>query len=229
MNDTSGARCISIIMDGNRRWAKEQGKQSLEGHAAGLKKVKEIVRHAFSRGIDTAILYAFSTENWNRTAEEVGYLMNLFQSAIEKEFEELIQEHIKIRFIGNLARLSEALRVVTKEIEEKSAAIDTKKTLVIALSYGGRPEIVSAVNHLLESGVQRVDEAALSEALWTAGLPDPDIVIRTGGEKRLSNFLPWQTVYSELFFTDTYWPAFTTGELDAILAEFAERERRHGK
>ena len=229
MNDTSGARCISIIMDGNRRWAKEQGKQSLEGHAAGLKKVKEIVRHAFSRGIDTVILYAFSTENWNRTAEEVGYLMNLFQSAIEKEFEELIQEHIKIRFIGNLARLSEALRVVTKEIEEKSAAIDTKKTLVIALSYGGRPEIVSAVNHLLESGAQRVDEAALSEALWTAGLPDPDIVIRTGGEKRLSNFLPWQTVYSELFFTDTYWPAFTTGELDAILAEFAERERRHGK
>lgn len=229
MNDSSAPRCIGIIMDGNRRWAKERGLPTLVGHTEGLKKTKEILRHAFSRGIDTAILYAFSTENWNRTSEEVGYLMNLFNDAIENEFEELSKEGVHVRFIGDLARLPENLRAAARNLEERSATTAKGKTLVIALSYGGRAEIVAGVNKLLQEGKKEVNAEDVAAALWSSGIPDPDLIIRSGGEKRLSNFLPWQSVYSELFFTDSFWPAFTKEEFDSILEEFAARERRHGK
>lgn len=228
-DDVSRATCIGIIVDGNRRWAKEHGLLSFEGHAAGLAKAKEIVPHAFSRGVETIILYAFSTENWNRSQEEIEYLMHLFGGALIRELEEFSRENTRIRFIGDLARLPEKLRTSIKKVEEETSSFDSKKTLVLAISYGGRTEILSAVNQLLNEGKKNVREEDISEAVWGAGIQDPDLIIRTGGEKRLSNFLPWQSVYSELFFTDTKWPDFKKEEFDTILAEFSIRERRHGK
>lgn len=226
--ETRTAACVGFIMDGNRRWAKERRVPSLEGHAAGLTKAKEIVRHAFFRGVETAVLYAFSTENWNRSKEEVGYLMDLFATALMRDIEELSREGIRVRFIGDLARLPERIRLSMEHIERTSAG-HRGKTFIIAISYGGRAELVAAMNRLLAQGASTVQEEDIAAALWSADMPDPDIIIRTGGEKRLSNFLPWQSVYSELFFTDTKWPAFTKEEFDSILEEFSARERRRGK
>ena len=227
--EASKINCVGIIMDGNRRWAKEQGLPGVGGHAAGLTKVKEMVRCAFSQGVETVILYAFSTENWNRSKEEVGYLMNLFEGALMRELAELSKENVRVRFIGDLTHLSEKLRTSIKKVEEETAHPDAQKTLVLAISYGGRAEILSAVNKLLNEGKKDVREDELNRALWTSDIPEPDLIIRTGGEKRLSNFLTWQSVYSELFFTDTKWPAFTKEEFADILREFSTRERRRGK
>jgi undecaprenyl diphosphate synthase len=223
------ATCVGIIMDGNRRWAKARGLQSLEGHTAGFAKAKEIIRHAFSRGVETIILYAFSTENWNRSPTEVGYLMNLFGGALIRDLEELAQEGIRVRFIGDMARLPEKLRASAKKLEEKGSVDPVGKTLVIAISYGGRSEILAAVNKLLGQGKKEVQEEEFTSSLWGAGIRDPDLIIRTGGERRLSGFLTWQSIYSELFFSDSFWPDFTKEEFDSILAEFNQRERRGGK
>lgn len=221
--------CVGIIMDGNRRWAKMRRLPALEGHTAGLKKTKEILRHAFSRGIETVIVYAFSTENWNRPPEEVNHLMTLFCKAIESEFQEIAKEGIEIRFIGDRSRLTGDLRASMERIEKARRSPSTGKTFVVALSYGGRAEILAGINRLLAEGKKEVREGEFGGALWSAGTQEPDLIIRTGGEKRLSNFLTWQSVYSELFFTDSFWPDFSTQEFDAILEEFAARERRHGK
>lgn len=221
--------CVGIIMDGNRRWAKEQGLSSLQGHAAGYAKAKEIIQYGFSQGVETFILYVFSTENWNRSKEEVGYLMDLLGGAFMHELEVLVREGVRITFIGDLSRLPENIRASAKKLEEESAQASQNKTLCLAISYGGRAELVAAVNMLLKEGKEEIQEQDLRAALWSANVPDPDLIIRTGGEERLSNFLPWQSVYSELFFTDTKWPAFTTEEFDSILVEFSTRERRRGK
>ncbi len=223
------ALCVGIIMDGNRRWAHSRGLSSVEGHTAGLKKAKDIVRHAFSRQIGTIILYAFSTENWNRTPEEVAYLMDLFSRALVQELDELSREGIRVRFVGDLGRLPEKLRMSIRKLEQQSISADSGNTLVIALSYGGRAEILATANRLLAAGGKNISEADFSAALWTAGIKDPDIIIRTGGEKRLSNFLPWQSVYSEFFFSDSFWPDFSHAELDVILARYAGRDRRRGE
>ncbi len=218
--------CVGIIMDGNRRWAKAKGLPQLEGHRAGSKKLKETVHFFRSRGIKHLVVYAFSTENWNREPAEVSYLMDLFRELIEKEMVQLGKEGVRIRFIGQRERFSEGLQQAMHTVEEKTMKNDAF-TLWFCLSYGGHAEIVSAARAAAHEG--EITEESLARHLWTAQMPEPDIIIRTGGEKRLSNFLPWQSVYSELFFSDTYWPAFTTEEFDSILAEFAERERRHGK
>lgn len=220
--------CVGIIMDGNRRWAKEHGMPTLEGHRKGLATTKKIVRHAFDRGVNTIFLYAFSTENWNREPEEVSYLMSLFAGALVNELKELMDEGVRVRFIGQRERLASSLQSLMVDTE-KSSEQGTKGTLVIAISYGGRSEILSAVNKLLEEGRETVTEPELRDAMWTAGTPDPDLIIRTGKEKRLSNFLPWQSAYSEFYFSDTYWPDFSQEELDTIFADFASRERRRGK
>ncbi len=222
-------RCIGIIMDGNRRWAKEKGLASKAGHTTGFNRAKDIARHAFSKGVDTVMYYAFSTENWRREPEEVSYLMELFARALVDDLREIAEEGIRIRFIGDLARLPSGLQSAAACLQEESATGGSGKTLVIALSYGGRAEIVAAANKLIAEGASTITEDDFAQALWTAGIPDPDVIIRTGGEMRLSNFLPWESTYSELFFTPTYWPDFSVGELDAILAEYAARERRHGK
>lgn len=223
------ATCVGIIMDGNRRWAKKYGMTGMEGHAAGLKKAKEIVRHAFSSGIETVILYAFSTENWNRSPGEVSYLMNLFGGVLMRDLNEISRKGVRVRFVGDLALLPEKLRMAAIKLERKSIVTNSGKTLNIAISYGGRAEILAAVNRLLKMGKEEVQEKDISAALWSSPMRDPDLVIRTGGGKRLSNFLLWQSAYSEFFFSDSFWPDFSCQEFDAILAEFSVRERRYGK
>ncbi|MDP2655383.1 MAG: polyprenyl diphosphate synthase [bacterium] len=218
--------CVGIIMDGNRRWAKEKGLPKLEGHRRGADKLKDTVRFAREHKIKHLAVYAFSTENWNREPAEVSYLMDLFRELIRKELKKMGEEGVRVRFAGQRERFSpdlqEAMNATEKETEKNDGI-----TLWCCLSYGGRAEIVAAASTVAKEG--EVTEETLSQNLWTAEMPEPDIIIRTGGEKRLSGFLTWQSVYSELFFTDTLWPDFTEEEFDAILAEFATRERRRGK
>ncbi len=215
-------------MDGNRRYAKEQGLSSFEGHYAGFEKMREFLPWAEEAGVKELTLYAFSTENWNRKPEEVGYLMELFDKALSEWAEEVVERGTRLRFIGERDRFPEKLAKRMNELEARTKDA-TRGTIVLALSYGGRTEILSAVNELLSRGLDATDEAGFSSALWSAGLLEPDLIIRTGGEKRLSNFLTWQSVYSELSFTDTLWPAFSKEEFLAILADFAQRERRRGR
>lgn len=216
-------------MDGNRRYAKERGISQFEGHEIGVKKIKEVLKWAKEAGTTEIVIYGFSTENWSRSSEEVAYLMDLFARTFGgPDLEEIIEEEFKVQVIGQCERLPKFLRQTIEEAEERTKHF-TKGRLVVCISYGGRAEILDAVNKLLKTETKEVTAETLRGHMWSAGMLDPDIVIRTGGDKRLSNFLPWQSVYSELFFTDTKWPAFTKEEFDAILKEFATRERRHGK
>jgi undecaprenyl diphosphate synthase len=220
---------IGVVMDGNRRYAKARGISQFEGHELGVQKIKDVVKWAKSAGVKEIIIYGFSTENWNRASEEVAYLMDLFTRTFGgPDLEEIIQEEFRVQVIGERERLPKYLRKSIEEAEERTKDL-TKGTLVVCISYGGRPEILAAVNELLAEGVKSVDAETLRAKMWSAGTLDPDLIIRTGGDKRLSNFLPWQSIYSELFFTDTYWPAFGKEEFDTILQEFSKRERRHGR
>lgn len=218
--------CVGIILDGNRRWAKAKGLPTFEGHRAGLSRVREAVIFTGNRGVRHLVVYAFSTENWKRESAEISYLMDLFLSTIKNELTELGERGARIRFVGQRERFPQKLQQTMSEAETQTAG-NTAITLWVCLSYGGRAEITAAARAAAKEG--EITENTLSRHLWTAGMPDPDIIIRTGGNQRLSNFLPWQSVYSELFFTETFWPDFSEKEFDAILAEFAERERRHGK
>lgn len=229
MSNTSAApKCIGIIMDGNRRWAKARGENSLAGHTAGYKKLKEIVLLAEEAGVRHLIFYAFSTENWKRSGMEVSFLLSLLADALEEELKNVQNSSTRFRFIGEREHFDERLRSAQGRLEE--ATRDKNGiTVVLALSYGGRREIVAAVNALLvESDRGAIDEPMFVEQLSTKGIPDPDIIIRTGGEKRLSNFLLWQGAYAELFFSDTLWPDFSKEEFLKILQEYAARERRFG-
>jgi len=229
MTNTEEAKLsVGIIMDGNRRWARERGLPTFEGHRIGLEKIPELMEWANEAGVGEVVLYAFSTENWNRAADEVEYLMKLFERFFDEWMHKAIEKKIKIRFIGNLERASDTIRRLITKAEEKTRE-GTEGTLAVAFSYGGRPEILAAVNSLLAQGTASVDEKSFSNSLWSHGLMYPDIIIRTGGEKRLSNFLTWQSAYSELFFSDTKWPAFSKEEFMSVIAEFNSRERRHGK
>lgn len=221
-------KCIGVIMDGNRRWARAHGLQTLEGHNEGYKKLKEFVGWAREMNISNIVVYAFSTENWQRSEEEVGHLMKLIRFILEHETKKMITEHIRVRFVGDRARFSEDIQ---KGMERTEATTSESYdiTLYIALSYGGRAEIIAAVNTLLAEGVDSTTEEEFSKKLWSYPMPDPDLVIRTGEEKRLSNFFPWQTVYSELFFVDAWWPDFSREEFERIIKEFYTRERRRGK
>ena len=214
-------------MDGNRRWARAKGLSKLEGHRTGSDKLKDMVRLVRSHGIKHFAVYAFSTENWNREPAEVSYLMELSRELIHKEMSELGKEGVRIRFAGQRERFSAGLQQSMNDIEEETLQNDAI-TLWCCLSYGGRAEIVAAARAAAAEGGE-ITEDSLARHLWTAGMPEPDIIIRTGGERRLSGFLTWQSVYSELFFSDTLWPDFKEEEFDSILAEFATRERRNGK
>lgn len=223
--------CIGIIMDGNRRFAREQGLPLFEGHRRGLAKVKEVLDWVRQTGIKTVFLYAFSTENWQRSKTEVSVLMALFRNFLKTEVKTLLQHDTRLVCIGELGRFSRGLK---KLIEQ--ATVATKEcrsaTLAVALSYGGRSEIIQAAKVFVSKYGRRLaaaGEKEFSQCLWTAGLPDPDLIIRTGGEQRLSNFLPWQAVYSELYFTKTYWPALTRQEFETIIADYLRRERRFGR
>lgn len=228
MSKTTPPHSIGLILDGNRRWAKERGLPSLAGHTAGLEKVKEVVEWAEDARIQEVILYAFSSENWEREKTEVEHLMKLALHAFSVWAKEIGDRGTKVRFIGERSRLPAPVLQAMEKLEDRTQKA-TGTTLVFALSYGGRPEILAAINTLLGEGKRQVTEEDVSRALWTAGLSDPDLIIRTGGEKRLSNFLPWQGVYSELFFTDTKWPDFSQEEFTNIITEFSNRERRRGR
>jgi undecaprenyl diphosphate synthase len=225
--------CLGFIMDGNRRWAEEQGKQKMEGHAAGFAVFQDVVRWVRDAGIPHAVFYAFSTENWQRTVPEVEYLMQLFEHTLT----ELLQKTeanvagdgggVRVRIIGRRSDFSPLLQRLMNELEEKSKQY-TETTIWLALSYGGRAEIVEAVNAAVAAGTP-VTEETFAELLWTAEMPDPDLIVRTSGEQRLSNFVTWRSVYSELLFLDKHWPALEKSDFDAILEEYATRERRRGR
>jgi undecaprenyl diphosphate synthase len=218
---------IGFIMDGNRRWAKERGLSALDGHRAGYEATKLIARALVKRGVPHGVFYVFSTENWRRSQEEVSGLMALLEFGLREFSVNPPKEDARMRVIGQRDVLSPVLRDHISELEEKTAARSGSTTLWFALSYGGRAEIAAAARSLAAQG-REITESSISTALWSAEMPEPDLIIRTGGEHRLSNFLTWQSVYSELFFTPTYWPAFTEEEFERILLEYGKRERRHG-
>lgn len=227
LQPTTSPICIGMIMDGNRRWARERGLPTLAGHRQGYEKLKEVVGWCRDAGIEHLVVYALSTENWKRAQEEVSYLMDLFRMIVSEQVSALQEEGVAVHFVGDLVRFPEDLQASMTAVHTKNKA-GAQRHLWIAASYGGRAELLAAVNQLLKQRMDEVDEAHFTQALWTAGMPDPDIVIRTGGEQRLSNFLPWQSTYAELFFTKTFWPAFTQGEFAGVLNAYKERERRHG-
>jgi len=228
MNESSGINCLGIIMDGNRRWARAHNLPVFEGHTEGYKRLREVLEWSRSAGIAHVVAYAFSTENWQRSEEEVGYLMRLFRSILDNEIQNMLEERVRVRFVGDRSRFSGEVQKLMTDMETKTAEA-YEITLHLLMSYGGRSEIVTAVNALLAEKVTSTTEAEFEEKLWSYPMPEPDLIIRTGGERRLSGFLPWQSIYSELFFIDTFWPAFTKEEFDAALIEFAARERRRGK
>ncbi|HPQ80545.1 MAG TPA: polyprenyl diphosphate synthase [bacterium] len=221
-------RHIAIIMDGNGRWAKEQGLSRAEGHRRGAQTIERIVQAAHDRNIRFLTLYAFSEENWNRPSDEVLSLMQLLRHFVASKRAELIEKRTRFMAIGDLERLAPEVRRELIETSEATAAGD-RMTLVVALSYGSRQEIVRAVNSLMRSGVSEVTPEAIDGALDTAGIPDPDLLIRTSGEYRISNFLLWQIAYSELYFTETLWPEFTEAEFDRAIDSYSDRERRFGQ
>jgi len=226
-------RHVAIIMDGNGRWAKQRGLPRAAGHRAGIRTVRLCIEECARRGVGVLTLFAFSSENWNRPHEEVGVLMQLFLEALDREVEELAAKNIALRFIGERSRLAPELRSRMAAVELRTAP-NTGLTLVIAIGYGGRWDIVEAARRLAaecRSGAldpAAIDEARFAGELALAGLPDPDLFIRTGGEQRISNFLLWNLAYAELWFTETHWPALEQPELERAFAAFAARERRFG-
>ncbi len=223
-------RHVAIIMDGNRRWARQRGLDELEGHPAGVEAIRVILRHARRRGIRALTLYAFSRENWARGDAEVVALFGLLEAAIRNETAELRAQGVRVQMIGRMNELPDETRASIEDALGATAG-GTEMLLTIAFNYAGRTELVDAIRRIVASGARadEIDEAVIADALYTAGTPDPDLVIRTGGEQRLSNFLIWQSAYAELVTTDTLWPDFGEVALDAALLEFASRQRRFGR
>lgn len=226
-------RHVAIIMDGNGRWAKKNSLARTLGHRAGAKAVKRTVKAAIKYGVDVLTVYAFSTENWRRPKDEVTFLMDLFIKTLNSELSELADAGVKLEFIGDLSKLPDAVREKLLEAKEKTQDNETL-TLVVAVNYGGRSEIVEAVKSLSQSvingdmALDAIDEAAVNDHLALSELPEVDLLIRTSGEQRLSNFLLWQLAYSEFYFTDVHWPDFEEAHFKAALDEYYCRERRYG-
>ena len=228
MNQTTKIKCIGFIMDGNRRWAKSQGLETFEGHKKGGEVLRDSISFVQEQQIPHAVYYAFSTENWQRSEEEVGYLMDLFREWIRKIEEEFVEdEKVQVKFIGRREDFSDDLIEQMNKREDRGSK-EAETTIWIALAYGGRAEILETVNRDAGEG-RAVTEESFNSLLWTAEMPDPDIVVRTGGEQRLSNCLPWSSVYSELYFMEKPWPALTTEDFTDILHEYEKRDRRTGK
>ncbi len=226
-------RHVAIIMDGNGRWAKARSLPRNLGHRQGVDTVRDIVRASRDFGIEYLTLYAFSTENWKRPAAEVAGLMDLLRLFIRRELDELHRNGVRIRMIGDRSRLAADIVPMIEEAEARTAG-NQRLTLVLALSYGGQDEIVMATRRIAEAVAagqlkpEQIDRALIERHLYTAGIPDPDLVIRTSGEQRLSNFLIWQAAYSEIVFVEKLWPDFGAEDLKAAIVEFHGRERRFG-
>jgi undecaprenyl diphosphate synthase len=220
------ARTVAIIMDGNGRWAERQGLPVAEGHRAGTRALRRTVEAAIDLGVETLIVYAFSTENWSRPEGEVEDLMEIFGETIERELPDLARQGVRARFLGRRDRAPDELRAQMEGLEEETVRND-RLNLWIAFDYGGRAELVEAARRLIEAGLE-ADEESLRANLYAPELPDPDLLIRTSGELRISNFLLWQLAYSELVFLDVLWPDFGSRELEDALAAYAQRRRRFG-
>ncbi len=224
------ANHIAIIIDGNRRWARKRGLPTLLGHKKGIANVKKIVLYAQKQDLKIITVYAFSTENWNRSKKEVDYLMRLFADFIDKNIQEFHKKGIQIRHIGNLQELPSSLQ---KKIKQAIKLTENNQKMIfqIALNYGGRDEIKRVIQKLIKRKAksETVTEKYISESLDTKGLPDPDLIIRTSGEQRLSGFLLWQASYAELYFPKIFWPDFGEGEFDKAIMEFDKRQRRYGR
>ena len=223
------ARAVAIIMDGNGRWARRRGLPVAAGHRAGTRALRRTVEAAIDLGVATLVVYAFSTENWSRPAGEVDSLMDIFGETIERELPDLVRQGVRTRFIGRRDRAPADLQEQMARLEDETAQ-NERLNLWIAFDYGGRAELVEAARRLVEAGVEPtdIDENLLRANLYAPELPDPDLLIRTSGELRISNFLLWQLAYSELVFTETLWPDFGRRELEHALAAYARRRRRFG-
>lgn len=225
---------LAIIMDGNGRWAEKKGKNRIQGHSHGVKAVQEVVEEAVQLKIEHLTLYAFSTENWSRPQEEIGVLMKLLVSTLKTQFEKLLKNRVKLNVIGNLHQLPKIVQKELQYVVEKTQN-NNEMTLTLALSYGGREELAKALrqvaikvkNNLISP--EKIDQFIINEHLYTQNLPDVDLLIRTSGEKRISNFLLWQIAYAELYFTKVLWPDFTKKHLHKALTNYQKRERRFGK
>ncbi len=223
LDTTKIPKHVGIIMDGNRRWAKKRGLTAIAGHAMAVDKVAEdLSERAGELGVEYLTLWAFSTENWDRDKQEVAGIMKLFRKALSSKIEKFVEQGAKLQMIGDMSRFDEDIQEGMKKAEEASKN-NTKITVTFALNYGGRDEILRAVEKSRENG------ESLENNLDTVGMPDPDLIIRTGGEKRLSGFLTWQSVYAELYFTDLLFPDFSPAEFDKALEEYERRQRRFGK
>lgn len=220
-------RHIGFIMDGNGRWAKERRRPRTYGHSKAVGNVTEIVEYCFKRGIEVVSLFAFSTENWKRPKEEVETLFGLIKKYFTKHIKKILKEGVRLEVMGDLSKLPPDIQEDIKKSVDSTKDND-KRVLNIGINYGGRSEIVSAVNKLIASGAENVTEEAFERELYTHRLPDPDIVVRTSGEMRISNFMLYQMAYSELYFTDKFWPDFHKEDVEDVLEEYANRQRRFG-
>jgi undecaprenyl diphosphate synthase len=230
MNDLSKEnhpRHVAIIMDGNGRWAKKQGKKRMFGHEKGAEVAEKIIEYASNSGVRYLTLYTFSTENWKRPEEEVNFLFKLFIKYLESRMKKIISKGVRMRFSGRIDKMPEDIQIACKRIEEKSKN-NNKLDLIMALNYGARQEITDAVNKLVSEEKKEITKEDIKNNLYLPDVPDVDLLIRTSGEKRISNFLLWQIAYSELYFTDVLWPDFDEKEFDKALSEYARRERRFG-
>ena len=229
MPEAARPRHVAIIADGNRRWARERGLPVLAGHVQGIEAIRPIVRRARDLGVQTLSVYTFSTENWTRPGEEVSGLFGLIDGAVRQYTEELVAEGVRVRVIGRLHEAPGDVQRSIRAAEERTAA-GHRLTLNICFNYSGRAEIVDATRALVAAGADpnEVDEAHFAEHLYTAGQQDVDLLIRTGGDQRTSNFLIWQAAYAELVFTPKWWPDFCVEDLEAAIDEYARRERRFG-
>ena len=228
--NSTGLKHIAIIPDGNRRWAKEHLLPSVMGHKKGVEALKNIVRACAEFDVKHLTMYAFSTENWNRKKEEVDYLMNLLASTIKNELSELDENNVKLVFLGNLSQLNQELQDILDNAQ-KTTKDNTGVNLNIAINYGSRDEITTAVKNIVAKGYKEdeINEKLISDNLYTKNIPDPDLLIRTSGEKRISNYLLWQIAYCEIYVTDKYWPEFDREQLKLAIEEFGKRQRRWGK
>jgi undecaprenyl diphosphate synthase len=222
-------RHVGLILDGNRRWARERGLSTLDGHMEGEKRVREAPRWFLDRGVEIVTVYAFSTENWKRKKEEVEYLMDLLKRVLKEETKNAIKKGHKVLISGRIGDLPGDLPARCREVMEKTRE-NAKGIFNICLNYGGRTEIVDAVRTLWESGIEKeaITEEAITNSLYHPEVGDPDIIVRTSGEKRLSGFQLWESAYSELMFLDKYWPDFAESDAEGIIKEFSKRKRRFG-
>ena len=226
-NELKIPRHIAFIMDGNGRWAAQRGLQRSDGHRAGAEALKNMLDACSEQGIEVVTVYAFSCENWSRPQSEIKFLFSLISKFAKKELQNYADRGYRVMFSGDLTQLPQSTKNAIKKVMDYSKN-NTGMIVNIALNYGARQEIVRAVNMILQSGIRNIDEQMFEDCLYTAGLPQLDLIVRSSGEKRLSNFMPWQCAYSELIFLDKYWPDFDKDTLIEILKEYSSRDRRFG-